>query len=178
MIRVRNSEKTLFTSLDKYLNMVKWYTKSGSFSEREMKDIDTYLKKQDGVSKRELVRSSVLWVVRTDTDLDKCLRKAESPKKIMSGNFTLEEVRALDTYLNKHKLNYNNLIRGSVFCFVDSGVIFQKERVGGRTPTPLEIYNVLREIAGSRIRPSDKEVWLSVLRDSNNLEKLKSLFFG
>jgi hypothetical protein len=75
--------------------MTKWLTKSGRFDKTEIRRVDTYLQKE-GVSRNELIRKSVLDVVRTNKDVDKYLQASkERASGVLSGKITKDELNTI-----------------------------------------------------------------------------------
>ena len=155
--------------------MTIWQTKSGRFDKSEIRRVDTYLQKE-GVNRNELIRKSVLDVVRTNKDVDKYLHARDGNlTSVLTGKFTKDELNTITPYVKAHRMRMNDLIRGSVLYYVANEISIKKEvdtSLRQDLPSSEELVNTLTEISGK----SQSKTWREMFSDTRNIEKLAALF--
>jgi len=153
---------------------MRWITKSGRFGDNEIEEIEKYAREKR-ISKHRLLRASVLDVVTNSRDVNTYLQKGEGFIKVLATRFTEDEIEKIQQYLQKHGLTMNDLIRASVFYYinnVDTGLQSYKMPESG------EVIKVLKEIVNKYADADNDFVtmrlceWYNIFAEPENI-KLK-----
>ena len=155
---------------------MRWITKSGRFGDKEIEEIEKYVREKR-INKYKLLRLSVLDVVTNNRDVNTYLQKGEGFKKVFATRFTEEEIEKIQQYLQKHGLGMNDLIRASVFYYlknVDTGP-------QSYIPEPDEVIETLRKIVNRYSDMNDFSTmrlcdWYELFAEPENIRLLGSIF--
>jgi len=157
---------------------MRWITKSGRFGDNEIEEIEKYLREKR-ITKHRLLRVSVLDVVTSNRDVNTYLQKGEGFKKVLATKFTEDEIEKIEQYLQKHGLTMHDLIRASVFYYInnmDTGL------QGYKMPDSGEVIKVLKEIVNKYTDADNDFVtmrlceWYDIFAEPENIELFASLF--
>lgn len=157
---------------------MRWITKSGRFGDNEIEEIEKYVQEKR-ISKHRLVRLAVLDVVTNNRSVNTWLRKGEGFKKVLATKFTEDEIEKIQQYLQKRGLTMNDLIRGSIFYYINNvNTALQSYKM----PESGEVIKVLREIVKKYVDADNDFVtmrlceWFNIFAEPENIQIFASLF--